>query len=98
MDAAALETDVPYRSTLETLAGALPAEYVQLCYQIALQGRADLSLAPDEHAGFVMTLLRMLAFRPEGALTAEDEPARRPLSSSRCLRRCVTLVLRSRLK
>jgi DNA polymerase-3 subunit gamma/tau len=39
---------------------------VQLFYQIALQGRQDLPLAPDEHAGFVMTLLRMLAFSPQG--------------------------------
>jgi len=38
---------------------------VQLYYQIAVQGREDLPLAPDEHAGFLMTLLRMLAFRPE---------------------------------
>jgi DNA polymerase-3 subunit gamma/tau len=49
------------------LAGRLDAESVQLYYQIALQGREDLPLAPDEHAGFVMTVLRMLAFRPEGA-------------------------------
>jgi DNA polymerase-3 subunit gamma/tau len=40
---------------------------VQLYYQIALQGREDLPLAPDEHAGFLMTVLRMLAFRPEAA-------------------------------
>jgi DNA polymerase III subunit gamma/tau len=49
------------------LAGRLDAESVQLYYQIALQGREDLPLAPDEHAGFVMTVLRMLAFKPEGA-------------------------------
>jgi DNA polymerase-3 subunit gamma/tau len=49
------------------LAGRLDAESVQLYYQIALQGRQDLPLAPDEHAGFVMTVLRLLAFRPEGA-------------------------------
>jgi DNA polymerase III subunit gamma/tau len=48
------------------LAGRLDAESVQLYYQIALQGRQDLPLAPDEHAGFVMTVLRLLAFRPEG--------------------------------
>ena len=49
------------------LAGRLDPESVQLYYQIALQGREDLPLAPDEHAGFVMTVLRLLAFRPEGA-------------------------------
>src|SRR6267142_1397694 len=48
-------------------AAALDAESLQLYYQIALQGREDLPLAPDEHGGFLMTLLRMLAFRPEGA-------------------------------
>jgi DNA polymerase-3 subunit gamma/tau len=31
-----------------------------------VQGREDLPLAPDEHAGFLMTVLRMLAFRPAG--------------------------------
>jgi DNA polymerase-3 subunit gamma/tau len=49
------------------LAGRIDPESVQLYYQIALQGREDLPLAPDEHGGFVMTLLRMLAFRPQGA-------------------------------
>jgi DNA polymerase-3 subunit gamma/tau len=63
---AALE-DMPERARIEALAGRLDAESVQLYYQIALQGREDLPLAPDEHAGFVMTVLRMLAFRPEGA-------------------------------
>jgi DNA polymerase III subunit gamma/tau len=52
---------------VQELAGRIDAESVQLYYQIALQGREDLPLAPDEHAGFVMTVLRMLAFRPEGA-------------------------------
>ncbi|HEV3011198.1 MAG TPA: DNA polymerase III subunit gamma/tau [Burkholderiales bacterium] len=52
---------------VKELAGRIDAESVQLYYQIALQGREDLPLAPDEHAGFVMTVLRMLAFRPEGS-------------------------------
>ena len=51
---------------LRELAGRIDPESVQLYYQIALQGREDLPLAPDEHAGFVMTVLRLLAFRPEG--------------------------------
>lgn len=41
-----------------------PAD-VQLYYQIALQGRKDLPLAPDPRSGFEMTMLRMLAFKPE---------------------------------
>jgi DNA polymerase-3 subunit gamma/tau len=45
-------------------AKALAADEVQLYYQIALHGRNELHLAPDEYAGFTMTLLRMLAFAP----------------------------------
>jgi DNA polymerase-3 subunit gamma/tau len=56
------------------IAGRLDAESVQLYYQIALQGREDLPLAPDEHAGFVMTVLRLLAFRPEGAVRSVPLP------------------------
>jgi DNA polymerase-3 subunit gamma/tau len=51
---------------VRALAAKLDPESVQLYYQIALQGREDLPLAPDEHGGFVMTVLRLLAFRPEG--------------------------------
>jgi DNA polymerase-3 subunit gamma/tau len=74
--------DLPERDQLAALAARLDAESVQLYYQIALQGREDLPLAPDEHAGFLMTLLRMLAFRPESgsgelvrATSAEAKPA-----------------------
>ena len=63
---AALEDDMPERERIVALAKALDPETVQLCYQIAVQGRDDLPLAPDEHAGFLMTLLRMLVFRPDG--------------------------------
>ncbi|HMM54309.1 MAG TPA: DNA polymerase III subunit gamma/tau [Candidatus Desulfobacillus sp.] len=53
------------RARLSGYAGRLDAEYIQLCYQIVINGRADLALAPDEYAGFVMTLLRLVAFHPE---------------------------------
>jgi DNA polymerase-3 subunit gamma/tau len=43
---------------------------VQLHYQITLHGRKDLSLAPDEFAGFSMALLRMLAFTLDAAPAA----------------------------
>jgi DNA polymerase III subunit gamma/tau len=52
---------------LTELAGAISAEDVQLCYQIAILGRRDLAYAPDPRSGFEMTLVRMLAFRPAGA-------------------------------
>ena len=62
-----LKDDLTDAAAIEALAARLDPESVQLWYQIALQGREDLPLAPDEHGGFVMTVLRMLAFRPEGA-------------------------------
>jgi DNA polymerase III subunit gamma/tau len=51
------------------LAAGMSAEEVQLAYQICVQGRADLALAPDEATGFTMTLLRLLAFAPGTATT-----------------------------
>ena len=54
----------PEAMDLRRFAEALSAEQVQLFYQIATIGRSELGLAPDEYAGFTMTLLRMLAFEP----------------------------------
>ena len=54
--------DLPERPALLELAQQLSPEKVQLYYQIALLGRRDIGLAPDEYAGFTMSLLRMLAF------------------------------------
>jgi len=51
---------------IRRLAAALPADEIQLMYSMALHGRAELHLAPDEYAGLLMVLLRMLAFRPAG--------------------------------
>ncbi|WP_420465376.1 DNA polymerase III subunit gamma/tau [Panacagrimonas sp.] len=51
------------------------AEDVQLCYQIAVSGRRDLPWAPDPRSGFEMTLLRMLAFRPDDGAAARPAPA-----------------------
>lgn len=60
----AIDEDEPERARQLELAAAFTAEEVQLLYQIAIHGRDDIDLAPDEYAGFVMTLLRMLAFAP----------------------------------
>jgi DNA polymerase III subunit gamma/tau len=67
----AIDPETPERARLLELARRLDQETVQLYYQIAAHGRRDLPLAPDEYAGFTMTLMRMLAFRPG---TAEDMP------------------------
>ena len=53
---------------LTGLAAAISAEDLQLFYQIALIGRRDFYLAPDPRSGAEMTLLRMLAFQPGGAV------------------------------
>jgi DNA polymerase-3 subunit gamma/tau len=73
---AALPDDVPEREDIIRLAGLFDAEEIQLFYQIAVHGRNELGLAPDEYAGFSMTLLRMLAFRP-GVGGAEAKPVAR---------------------
>jgi DNA polymerase-3 subunit gamma/tau len=52
------------------LAARLSAELVQLWYQMATAGRRDLGMAPSPRAGFEMSLLRMLAFRPADAIAA----------------------------
>ncbi|MFP3602153.1 DNA polymerase III subunit gamma/tau [Paraburkholderia sp. SIMBA_053] len=54
----------PEAGDLRRFAETLSAEQVQLFYQIATIGRSELGLAPDEYAGFTMTLLRVLAFEP----------------------------------
>ena len=76
---AAMVTAVPDSVGEETLDGdairkvaaSMSAEDLQLYYQISITGRRDLALAPDPRAGFEMTLLRMLAFRPS---SASDRP------------------------
>ena len=73
---AALEDEEFDAEALGRLSRAMTAEDVQLHYQIALAGRRDLSLAPDPRLGFEMTLLRMLAFRPDAPSEAAARPSR----------------------
>jgi DNA polymerase III subunit gamma/tau len=77
---------------LAALAQAITPEDAQLYYQIAVGGRRDLNMAPDPRIGFEMTLLRMLAFRPEaaaqltrpasGASTAQAASSARPAGAA----------------
>ncbi|MBT9621422.1 DNA polymerase III subunit gamma/tau [Sutterella wadsworthensis] len=82
----AVAADDPEYPELAELAALLSPEEVQLYYQIALTGRNDLALAPDEYAGFTMALLRMLAFKPAGLRNVPPqrtpEPVRAALSSA----------------
>lgn len=75
--------------TLREWAGRLPAEDVQLFYQLGVNGRRDLPLSPDPRAGLEMALLRMLAFRPvdSALLTVETAaPATPPPTPSEAAR------------
>lgn len=63
---------------------SLSAEDIQLYYQIALNGRRDLPLAPDQRNGLEMVLLRMLAFRPDdGASKKITKPVTNKLSEKK---------------
>ena len=73
---AAVSEDNPDCASIREFAQAFSPEEIQLYYQIALHGRNDLNLAPDEYAGFTMALLRMLAFKPAGARAVTRVPAR----------------------
>ncbi|GAB4173604.1 MAG: DNA polymerase III subunit gamma/tau [Rhodocyclaceae bacterium] len=78
-DAAERERLVPYAARFD-------AEFLQLAYQIVIQGRSDLPLAPDEAAGFNMTLMRLFAFRPEmpsGSAEAACAPAQGAQAAAR---------------
>jgi DNA polymerase-3 subunit gamma/tau len=76
----ALGQDLPERERILALAQQFDAEELQLYYQIALHGRRDLPLAPDEYAGFTMCLMRMLAFRPAevGAVAPPPSAKKKP--------------------
>jgi DNA polymerase-3 subunit gamma/tau len=63
----AIADDEPERARLLELAQQYTPEEIQLNYQIVIHGRNEIDLAPDEYAGFTMTLLRMLAFGPQAA-------------------------------
>ena len=62
------------RDKLLAQAERFDAEYLQLAYQIAIHGRDELPLAPDEYTGFTMSLLRLLAFRPEQPPAPDIKP------------------------
>lgn len=61
---------------LVALKPMIAPEDVQLYYQIAVLGRRDLPYAPDPRMGFEMTVLRMLAFKPDdGTPTRAASPS-----------------------
>ncbi len=73
----AIAEDEPERARLLELAQQFTPEEIQLNYQIAIHGRNEIDLAPDEYAGFTMTLLRMLAFAPQATGVSAGQPVPR---------------------
>jgi DNA polymerase-3 subunit gamma/tau len=87
----AVPEDLPELADIQRLATVFDPQEVQLFYQIAVHGRNEIGLAPDEYAGFTMTLLRMLAFRPgQGGAEQAASPApaaiARPLPQAQAAR------------
>lgn len=78
-----LSHDLPERDDLLNLAAQLPAEKCQLYYQIALLGGRDISLAPDDYAGFTISLLRMLAFTPSDTTSTQKKNSVTPQTEQR---------------
>ncbi|SFK32701.1 DNA polymerase-3 subunit gamma/tau [Nitrosomonas aestuarii] len=68
----AIDNEMPDHQQIFSLAKIFAPDDIQLFYQIALHGRNDLSLAPDEYAGFTMTLIRMLTFAPDNLVTSHS--------------------------
>jgi len=58
---------------VRTVAKQIPAETIQLYYQLLLSGKKELPYAPEQRVGLEMTLLRAIAFVPAPA-TASDSP------------------------
>jgi DNA polymerase-3 subunit gamma/tau len=76
----AIAEEEPERVRLLELAQNFSAEEIQLYYQIAIHGRKEIDLAPDEYAGFTMTLLRMLAFRPTTGVKSGQRTSEIPVA------------------
>ncbi|MFT5084690.1 MAG: DNA polymerase-3 subunit gamma/tau, partial [Lentisphaeria bacterium] len=70
----ALDNSYGDRDQILQFSRQLSPEDVQLFYQTALLGRRDLPLAADPRSGFEMTLLRMLAFKPQGLVDIPTRP------------------------
>lgn len=78
-----LGDDAPDYAVISRLAKAFSEEEVQLYYQIVVRGRNELGLAPDEYAGFSMTLLRMLAFAPGKKAVGQTVVRKVPVGENR---------------
>ena len=76
------------REQILQLAQQCSAEEIQLFYQLLLQGRRDLALAPDAASGFEMLMLRLLAFRP----AMSERVQRMPSKETNAVKKSVTMI------
>jgi DNA polymerase-3 subunit gamma/tau len=77
---------------LQKYASLWSAEEIQLYYQILLQGRQDLLIAPDEASGFEMLMLRLLAFTPVSKDYEEQVEVKKKPETSQPLEQVVSPV------
>ena len=75
-----LDSDDPLFEDMMSVAQSAHQDILQLFYSIAVHGRKELALAPDEYSGFVMICLRMLAL--VNAPTIQQELDQRPQATS----------------
>ena len=72
----------PEAQAVLNMASAFSKEEIQLLYQIAITSRADLPLAPEEEVGFLMALLRMLAFKMDDGQSSQSNQSNQSGQSS----------------
>jgi DNA polymerase-3 subunit gamma/tau len=79
-----LEAGDPDADDARAVAALFAPDETQLLYSMALHGREELALMPDEHAALAMVLLRFLAFPSEAAAPREarSAPLRAPAPPS----------------
>jgi DNA polymerase-3 subunit gamma/tau len=78
----ALPVDDPQAEDIIDLAQRLHPDQVQLFYSVAVHSRHELSLAPDEYAGFVMACLRMVSLAPSDIVPPPPRSNTAPASSA----------------
>tara|TARA_R110001599_G_scaffold325504_1_gene537679 strand:- start:47106 stop:48932 length:1827 start_codon:yes stop_codon:yes gene_type:complete len=71
---AAVDNSFGDAEKVAALAASITAEDTQLFYQIAINGKRDMTLASEARVGFEMALLRMVAFRPAAVVDDSLSP------------------------
>jgi DNA polymerase-3 subunit gamma/tau len=75
--------DDPDAPRIAHVAASFSADEIQFLYSLCIHGRAELGLAPDEHTGLSMVMLRYLAFAGKAEKKTLNEPGPTALASER---------------